>query len=167
MGALKKSFLKKRAQNNLSRTVWMKPIEEIRSILLVSNGEDKSAKKRLETEFPKAKVHLLHLREIKEDRTIGFYYSVHTSDFNLTGNLKNDKLKNLERFSYDLLVDLSHNSELLDYFVNKSDAACKIGEFGSAKANTYDLMVNFKSKSSETIENVIKQLNTLTGNEQV
>lgn len=164
---MKKVFLKKRARNNLSRTVWIKSSSEIRSVLLVCNNEDKSAKKILEEEFPKAKVHLLHLRETKEDRSIGFYHSVHSSDFNLTGNLKNDKLKNLEKFSYDLLVDLSKNSELLNYFVNKSDASFKVGEFGSKKSNSYDLMVNFASKSSDSVLNVIKQLNLLTGNETI
>ena len=167
MSTVKNVFLKKRGKINLSRTVWMKPTAQLRSILLVSNNEDKGTKKILEEEFGKAKVHHLHLRDIKEDRTVGFYYSVHSSDFNLTGNLKNDKLKNLEKFSYDLLVDLSHDSELLDYFVNKSDASFKVGEFGSQKADSYDLMVNFSSKNSDSVLNVIKQLNLLTGNEYI
>lgn len=165
MGPLKNTFLKKRSQNNQSRAVWLKPMAAIRSVLLVTNNEDKSAKKLLEEQFPKSKVHHLYHREIKEDRSVGFYYTVHKSDFNLTGNLKNDKLKNLENFNYDLLLDLSQNSELLDYFIKKSDAACKIGKFGSQKADSYDLMVNFGSKNSESVMNIIKQLNALTNNE--
>jgi hypothetical protein len=164
MNQIKNSFLRKKAGHSSNRSVGIKAPNDIKSVLLISNKEKKTIKEKIEKLFPNASVYHVHLRDIKEDRTIGFYYSVHKSDFNLTGKLKNDKLMNLEKMEIDLLVDLSTESELLEYFVSKNNAHLKVGNIRSNKSNFYDFLIEFGSSDEESINNIHIQLNTLTQN---
>ncbi|MEO9531802.1 MAG: hypothetical protein ABJG68_13560 [Crocinitomicaceae bacterium] len=139
----------------------------MRTILLVTNEEEKSTKKKVEAQFPNCAVHQLYIRPIKEDRSVGFYYTVHNVDFNLTGNLKNDKLKNLESMDFDLLLDLSDNSTLLQYFINRSKAAMKVGKLNTNCIEQYDLLVDFGQSVDNTISEIFEKITLLTKNEQV
>lgn len=162
MNQFKNNFLKKKTDQSINRNVWMRKPSEIRSLLLVTNHENKTVKRKVEELFPNASVYHLFLREIKEDRTTGFYHSVHSSDFNLTGKLKNDKLINLEQMPTELLIDLSAKSELLRYFVNRSVSALKIGNITSENASNYDLLVEFNPNEIQSLENIFDKLTTLT-----
>jgi hypothetical protein len=162
MNQIKNTFLRKKTEHITNRNVWLKHPLTIKSILLISDNESKSLKRKTEELFPNASVYHLFLREIKEDRSTGFYYSVHTSDFNLTGKLKNDKLINLEQMPTELLLDLSGGSELLRYFVNRSVAAMKIGDLMSKNASNYDFMVQFTADPLQSLENIYSKLTTLT-----
>jgi hypothetical protein len=164
---MKNTFLKKKSKLPLNRSVILRNPSQVRTILLVTNEEEKSTKKNVEAQFPNCAVHQLYIRAIKEDRSIGFYYTVHNSDFNLTGNLKNDKLKNLESMDFNLLLDLSDNSTLLQYFINRSKAVMKVGEIGTDHIEQYDLLVKFQGSASATIKEIFEKINLLTKNEQV
>lgn len=162
MNQFKNNFLKKKTEQLVNRNVWMRNPNEIRSLLLVTDSESKSVKRKTEELFPNASVYQLFPRDIKEDRSTGFYHTVHSSDFNLTGKLKNDKLMNLERMPTELLLDLSSGSELLRYFVNRSISALKIGNIASENASYYDLLVEFSPNEIQTLENIFEKLTTLT-----
>ncbi|MEX1001921.1 MAG: hypothetical protein WDZ35_07390 [Crocinitomicaceae bacterium] len=165
MASLKKSLLRKRSVPSENRQVSIKSPESIKSILLVTESENKALKQKVEDLFPSASVYHLYLRDKKIDDTKGFYHSVHTSDFNLTSQLKNDKLKNLESMSLDLLLDLSSGSDLLDYFVKKTDAFLKVGKLSHTnKSSFYDLMVQNESDHFQQIKTISEQLNALTKN---
>ena len=164
---MKNTFLKKKSTSPINRSISLKSISQMRTILLITNGEEKSTKKSVESQFQNCAVHQLFIRPIKEDRAIGFYYTVHNSDFNLTGNLKNDKLKNLESIDFDLLIDLSEESTLLQYFINKSKAAMKVGKLNTCHIEQYDLLVKFQTTHSETIKEIFEKIKLLTDNDQV
>ena len=165
MKALRKAYLKKQGAGNVKRAVNLKPPHKFKSVLLVTNNSNKSLKKFVEEQFINASVYQLYCRNIKVDDTTGFYHSVHPSDFNLTGKLKNDKLKNLLDMKLDLLLDLSGDSELLEHFVNRSTASLKIGTLSSDKTELYDLMVESQADEEKLVSNIIEQLNRLTQNE--
>lgn len=161
---MKKRFLKKKAAEGSIRNVGIKNPDKIRSVLLVSNTENKSLKRKVEELFSGASVYHLFPRDIKEDRTRGFYYSVHPSDFNLTGNLKNDKLANLEKMPIELLLDLSSDSKELNFFVNRATSELKVGNLHSKKTEFYDLLLEYGTTEIQCVENIFTHLNTLTKN---
>jgi hypothetical protein len=162
MGQIKDSFLKKKTTVDSSRNIWLRNPSEIKTILLVSNEESKSLKKMVEEVFSSSKVHHLFTRPIKQDSTVGFYYSVHPSDFNLTGKLKNDKLSNLENMPFELLIDLSSDTEILNYFISRSSVSLKVGKLNCKHGEFYDLFVEYSSTDSEYVKNIHKQLTLLT-----
>ena len=162
MNQIKNAFLKKKSvADNLRHTFLLKPAD-IRSVLIISNSESKSLKRKVEEQYPDASVFHLYPREIKEDRTVGFYYSVHKSDFNLTGALKNDKLKNLQNKQVDLLLDLSSGSEQLNYFVGKVRSGLKLGDMNSSKSSLYDFMIEFQNDEIRNVENIYNHLMIFT-----
>jgi len=161
MGALKTKFLRKKADLSVQREVWLKNPSQIKKILLISNSDSKSLKRKVEEVFASAGVHHLFHREIKEDTTVGFYYSVHKADFGLTGGLKNEKLQNLTKMDFDLLIDLSQESALLPYFVNQSKSTLKVGGLNSKRVLAYDVLVDFMGNDSDKINNIYNHLNLL------
>lgn len=162
MNQIKNSFLKKKTEHSKDRhTIMMNP-SEVKNVLLISNSEQKSLKRKVEELFTNSSVYHLFLRDIKEDRTLGFYYSVHKSDFNLTGALKNDKLSVLENMQIDLLLDLSSDSELLNYFVGRVASGLKVGDINSPKNHLYDLMIEFDADNLRTAENVFNRMKNFT-----
>lgn len=165
---LKKRYLRKISITPKNRLVWMTHPSKIKKVLLVTDEENKSAKKACEELFSNASVHHLFERPIKADTTKGFYYSVHQSDFNLTGKLKNDKLINLSKMEFDLLIDLSDfkNKELA-YFVASNRAGLKVGDISSSDKKTYDLFIDLGKRNEITIQNIHSQIEYLTRNEQV
>ncbi|MBD3638583.1 MAG: hypothetical protein HUJ25_14615 [Crocinitomicaceae bacterium] len=162
MKQIKKSFVKKKTGHTKKAFKELKNPQTIKSLLLISNSSDQSLKKKVEELFSAASVYHLFPREIKEDSTTGFYYSVHKSDFNLTGKLKNDKLSNLEDMKVDLLVDLSSDSELLNYFVSRVQAGLKVGDINSNKVVFYDLLVEFEASDNQNAEIIFHHLNNFT-----
>ena len=164
---MKNNFLKKKSNQPVNRSVFLRNPDQMKTIFLVTNEEEKSTKKIVEAQFPNCAVHQLYIRPIKEDRSIGFYYTVHNTDFNLTGNLKNDKLKNLVSMDFDLLLDLSDNSTMLQYFINKSRAAMKIGRLNTKHLEQYDLLLEFTRSVEQTVKDIFEQINLLTKNEHV
>ena len=161
---MKKRFLKKKAAEGSTRSVGIKKPDAVRSVLLISDSDSKSLKRKVEELFSGASVYHLFPRDIKEDRTRGFYYSVHPSDFNLTGNLKNDKLANLEKMPIELLLDLSSDSKELNFFVNRAKSVLKVGNIRSNKTEYYDLLLEYGTTEIQCVENIVTHLNTLTNN---
>ena len=167
MGIVKNRYLKKRGQEPQNRLKWISHPSKVKKLLLITNEEQKSIKRKCEELFQNASVLHLYEREIKVDNSKGFYYTVHKSDFNLTGKLKNDKLVNLSKMEFDLLIDLSSDSEELDYFLRTVRAGLKVGDLTTKDKTAYDLFLNFASKDSQAIEQIHTQLAYLTKNEQV
>ena len=161
MGAIKTKFLLKKSKEDVQRSVWLKSPKEIKKILLITNSDEKSVKRKVEETFPAAGVHHLFHREIKEDTTVGFYYSVHNSDFNLTGNLKNEKLQNLLKMNFDLLIDLSKDSATLPYFVNQSKSSLKVGPIKTKRMKAYDFLVDLEGSETDKISIIYNHLNLL------
>jgi hypothetical protein len=164
MKKIKESFLKKKSQSALNRMVRVVKPDQVKTLLLIVNEESKTSKRLVEDLFSNASVHMLFERAIKTDSTVGFYYSVHDSDFNLTGNLKNDKLLNLSKMQFELLLDLSSDSELLSYFSKNSTANFKVGNMNRKDIQTFDLLIEYGKTDAESIKQIFSTLITITKN---
>mgnify|MGYP000480291192 CR=1 FL=1 len=164
VSGLKKRAIKKKTDKLKSeKKVVIRPLEAYKKILLISIEEKQGFRKDIEGVFPMSKTHHLHFRPIKEDRSVGFDYSVHPSDFNLTGVLKNDKLSNLTKDHFDLVLDLSTDSVTLDYFTKSVSADLVIGRM-SAQKEAHDLRVEYGTDDRSFLNNVKHQLLLLSEN---
>lgn len=164
ISGLKKRALKKKVERLKSeKKVLIKPLDAYKRILLVSEDEKQRFRKEIEEVFPSSKTHHLHFREGKEDQSVGFDYGVHPSDFSLTAVLKNDKLSNLSKEHFDLILDLSTHSMTLDFFVKSISADLVIGQM-SAEKEAHDLRVDFGSDDRTFLTNVKQQLLLLSEN---
>ena len=161
---IKQSFLKKKSKKSVAknRQVKIKLPQEFLKVLIISNNENDSLYKSAETVFLNAEVNALFLRKQKEDHTSQFRYSVNASDFNLTGVLKNDKLNKLIRSHFDLVVDLSNDSELLNYFLHTIESDLVIGKLGNTVDDLHDLFFEFGANELSFLTTVKTQLNHLS-----
>lgn len=165
MGIVKRIYMKKHGQEPKNSLKWIIHPKHVKKLLLITNEEEKSLKRKCEELFQNAAVHHLFERPIKIDNSKGFYYTVHESDFNLTGKLKNDKLTNLAQMEFDLLIDLSQNSETLDFFLKKVKSGLKVGDLSTENKNNYDFFVELNNRDVSTITLIHKQLAYLTKDE--
>jgi len=160
-------FLKKKNQNpkrrnaNADRKITLKKTDQFLHVLILANDENEVFFKSAENTFANAEVFPLFLRKKKEDTTGQFRFSAHESDFNLTGSLKNDKLTKLSLTKFDLVVDLSSDSELLRYFLRTVQSDLIIGQMGSTNGNIHDLFLESGSNEEAFLANISKQLNHL------
>ena len=159
-----KGINKKINSNSTRKSLHLMPVDDYHKILYIKEDESESFKDKIQKVFPSSYPHHLYLREIKVDTTIGHNYSVHESDFNLTGNLKNDKLIQLSKMQFDLVIDLSKNSTLLNYFINQIPANLIVGKMNADNAFLHDLFVESKRSDIDFLENIRKQLSILTKN---
>lgn len=134
-------------------------------ILLICDEEQNGLKAKIENTFSAAKVHHLFKRPIKEDRTVGFFYSVHSSDIGITGKVKNDKLSNLLKMPFDLVFDLTNNDQLLNALISKLSHGLIVGKINSENEKFHDLMFEFNGDFDAYIKKVFTQLNKLTNHE--
>lgn len=161
---IKVNFLKKKSKKTVAknRQVKIKLPQEFLKVLIISNSENESLFKSAETVFVNAELNALFLRKQKEDNSSQFRYSVNSSDFNLTGGLKNDKLTKLLRSHFDLVIDLSNDSELLKYFLQTIESDLVIGKLGNAVDELHDLFFEFGSNEENFLTTIKTQLNHLS-----
>lgn len=159
-------FVKKKISFSEKRTVILKKPVEFLKILLVSNEKDDAFSDAAKTGFPNAEINFLFLRNEKEDKSGQFNYSVHSTDFNLTGKLKNDKLSKLLHSEFDMVVDLSENSVYLRYILTQIKSTLVIGKINEGEIQVHDLCLNPSDQKSEFIKTILKQLNHLIPNEK-
>ena len=139
-------------------------IDSYKKILFVSEEERESYKSTVQKFFPKSKVHHLYLRPIKTDRTIGHNYSIHESDFNIAGKLKNDKLRLLRKTNFDLILDLTESSVYLNYFIYEIPSKLIIGRIDAENSKLHDLYVEYGTNDDEFLTNITNQIALLTEN---
>jgi hypothetical protein len=159
---IKSGFLKKKKKEPGHRRVVIKKADQFHGVLLVTGSENEILMRSAATVFPNAALKSLFLRQKKADETPASGYSVHASDFSLTGLLKNDKLQRLFHTKFELIVDLSEGSALLDYFLRGIESDLVIGRIGSANEELYDLMLEPGNNPDAFLLNIKQQLNLLT-----
>jgi len=160
---IKLNFLRKKLKKSggKNREVKIKLPNQFLRVLIISSNENDSFFKKAATLFLNAELNSLYLRKQKEDITVQFRYSVHESDFNLTGTLKNDKLIRLSHSKFDLIIDLSNNSDLLNYFLQNAQSELIIGKLGNSVDELHDLCFDFDSNEENFLATINKQLNHL------
>jgi hypothetical protein len=159
---IKSGFLKKKKTERAPRKVVIQKADQFLSVLLVTNSENEILLRSAATVFPNAELKSLFLRSKKVDESAVLRYSVHASDFNLTGLLKNDKLQKLFHTKFELVVDLSEGSQFLDYFLRGIESNLVIGRIGGANEELYDLLLEKGHNNDAFLLNMKQQLNLLT-----
>jgi len=160
---IKLNFLKRKLNKSeeKNRKIKIKLPNQFLQVLIISSHPNDSFFKKATAVFLNAELNALYLRTQKEDNSAQFSYSVHESDFNLTGTLKNDKLIRLSHSKFDLVIDLSNNSELLNYFLHSVQSDLVIGKLGDSVDDVHDLYFEFDSNEENFLATINTQLNHL------
>lgn len=160
--SIKYRFLKRKKRAAFKHLVLLKKPADYAKILILIEKPSESLASQAAAIFKHAEINLLSERSEKEDHSNQFRYTVHPADFNLTGTLKNDKLNKLILTEFDLIIDLSGNSVLLNYLLKQLRATLTIGPMHSENQELYDLFFEKKSDHTEFLDQIQKQLNLLT-----
>jgi hypothetical protein len=159
-------FLKGKISARQSSVISLKKPNQFLKILILTNQKDESLINETKNAFPNAEINSLYLRKEKEDKTPQFNYSVHPSDFNLTGRVKNDKLNKLLFMGFDMVIDLSDDSVYLKFILAQIKSTLVLGKIGEHEFQLHDLFFDAEKVNADFIKTVVKQLNVLTKNEK-
>ena len=129
------------------------------SILVLADNNLPLIESQLKTFFPHSSFYFLTVRKEKEDKSSGQQFTYHNSDLAF-GNFKNDRLNQLSIQSFELLIDYNTKPSELDFFIQIINANLISGHSNSEKNYLYDILLD----GNNMIENLYKQLNTLTNN---
>lgn len=156
---IKTSFIRRKiASFSEPKTARLKKPEIYTTVLLVTNLPDADLLKEAALHFSTAEITSLFNRKEKEDHASRFHYSVHPSDFNLTGQLKNDKLVKLLQKEFDLVIDLSKDSVFLDFLVHQMKSNLLVGTMDKLEDPKYNLVCEAQPTNQRFLNEVIKQL---------
>jgi hypothetical protein len=158
---IKVRYLKRKKIASKKRTAQLKRPELFSKVLLVLNESGEALVREAKSAFPAAEIILLHERKEKEDQSSHGTYTVNASDFNLTGNLKSDKLNSLLHTEFDLIVDLSTDSVLLTFLIRHIKSSLVIGKMEHPNLALYDLFFDKSVTDNQFIQTIVKQLNQL------
>lgn len=160
--SFKRNFLKKKIKptDRRSEIILKKPAAYSR-ILILMQKQDEELIRHISSVFSNAEINVCSLRDEKEDQSGKFKYTVHPSDFNLTGTIKNDKLTKLQSIQFDLTIDLYTDSDLLKYFLCTTKSSLIIGSMANLDSGLYDLFLDEGQDNRQFIDTIEKQLNQL------
>jgi hypothetical protein len=159
-------FLKGKISARESSVISLKKPNQFLKILVITNQKDETLVNEAKIAFSNAEINALYLRKEKEDKSQQFNYTVHPSDFNLTGRVKNDKLNKLLFMGFDMVIDLSDDSVYLKFILAQIKSTLVLGKIGEHQFQLHDLFFDAEKKDSDFIKTVVKQLNVLTKNEK-
>jgi hypothetical protein len=157
---LKTKQIIKRLSKIDKRKVFVLPPEKINSILVITNSNISLIESQLKNFFPHSNYYFLTPRQQKEDQSTGNQYTFHSTDLGFR-NFKNERLNQLLKQNFEVLIDYNKNSCELDFFIKIIDNHLICGHSNSEKNYLYDIFLY----GDNLIENLYKQLNKLTHNE--
>lgn len=163
---IERHFIVKKTKIEAERKIILKKHDQFQKLLLVCNQYDDKLVNKAKECFIHAEINSLYLRKQKKDTSGHFNFTVHSSDFNLTGKIKNDKLNKLTQTGFDMIVDLSENSDYLKYLISQTKNTLLIGKMDSSEKPFHDLLLSPENEKSDFIQTIIKQLNNLTANDK-
>jgi ADP-heptose:LPS heptosyltransferase len=149
---------KKINRSTNQRYIELKKPADYKRILVLNKSDPRSFENLFKKIFPNAKIDFISIREkgkIPEGNDLN---TVHLNDFNLTGSLKNDNLKQLTNKQFDLAVDLSENSMLLQYMLVLIQPNLTIGKINTNEYILYDLSVEKGSNDADFIKNIERNI---------
>lgn len=155
-------MFKRNKNNRLKRRPILRKLGEYRELLILLDEKKEVLEKSVKNLFPTANFTLLIPRHTKEINDTPPYISYHKSDFNLTGELKNEKLNELLSRTFDLVVDLSEETKINLALMKKINASFIIGGSTSNKAAWYDLQIEQSVCESADLEKIKNHLTLLS-----
>ncbi len=162
---IKEYFVKRKLDlDRTKRKPILKNTEEYENILVVSNQDKTFLLSEISSLFKQAKIHFLSERENKVKTNVKSDYTYHASDLNLTGHVKNDKLNQLFKIEFDLILDLSQEKLLTYFFITQVKSSFLIGKKTENQSFLHDLMVEDNEDEAVFLKNVEQQITLLTKN---
>jgi hypothetical protein len=161
---IKHLFINKKIRRDPNRKPVLKGLDEYTEILFIADTDQTQRLNELSSVFKHAKISFLYRRNEKEDKSTQGNYSYHSSDLNLTGKIKNDKLNQMMQKQFDLILDLSIDCVLNQFLLKKLSSSFIIGKKGIEKSQMYDLLVDDKVNEETFIETIKQQLTLLSQN---
>lgn len=157
-----KLLLKKAKSITTQRKVSILPVENYRSILIISNEADDTLEKNITSAFKNSNITQLYSRseKIEDSSNNDNIYTYHISDLGF-GSITNQRLLDLLDKDFDLIIDFSDKITEFNYFIKIATTPLKIGDLHSTKNYLYDLLVDRGNSNSEFIKNITLQINTL------
>ncbi len=156
---LKIKLLLKRLSKIDKRKLFILPPDKINSILVITNSNIPLIESQLKTYFPHAKYYFLTLRKDKKDQSTAHQFTFHSYDLGF-GKLKNERLNQMLKQSFEILIDYNKQPCELDFFIEIINSNLIGGHSKSEKNYLYDILLD----GNNMIENLNKQLNKLTQN---
>lgn len=144
------------------RKIHLLPTKMYHNIVVIINKAEQIRHNQFHLLFSNANFTFLTLRSEKKDDSNGLNFTFHKSDFRL-GVIRNERLKTLLNQEFDLLIDLS-NHKNLSYFSQNIDASLKVGCFDKSNNQNFDLLVKNHESVANIVDDLAKQINTLTLN---
>ena len=157
-------FPKKNTAKLSERDIILRSRSQVKNIILIIDNPENIVHNILHKQFPNAEFSFLTYRTEKEDISTGKNYTFNKKDLKF-GQLKNERLANLQKNSFDLLIDLSSKSSNgLRHFSQIIDARLKIGCFDTYENYLYDLLVQDTGDVNGILKQIERQLDLLTKN---
>jgi len=156
---LKIKKIVKRLSKINKRKSFVLPPEKVNSILVLAENNLPLIESQLKSFFPHSDFYFLTVRKEKEDKSSGQQFTFNKSDLAF-GSFKNERLNQLSKQSFELLIDYNIKPSELDFFIQIINANLICGHSHSEKNYLYDILLD----GNNMIENLYKQLNTLTNN---
>ncbi|WP_070138259.1 DUF6913 domain-containing protein [Crocinitomix algicola] len=151
-------------KKRLERKPILRKLDVYREVLVVADEDKSQLESFINAIFPRAKIYFLFPRNEKEDQTKTDVFSYHISDLNLTGKVKNDKLKKVLDNRFDLVVDLSKNLPLNNFILARLNHTFMVGSASNNKSLWYDLIIPEAKNDKELFEHIKTQINLLSQN---
>lgn len=160
---IKKLFLKKAAvKKRPTRKPLLKSVEGFENILVIASEKNDEIEELVRKAFIHAKIVHLERREKKVEKIQSDNYTIHSSDISLTGKVKNDKLRELFKHQFDLILDLSDDDPIFTGMIEKIEASFLIGRSNSKRSILYDLSVEGDWNNKELIPIITQQIKLLS-----
>ncbi|MFD1550673.1 hypothetical protein DNU06_06295 [Putridiphycobacter roseus] len=153
----------KNSYNPDARNIALLPRPAYKEVLVIISKSEQINHNLLHQYFPNATFSFLSNRTEKEDNSKGMNYTLHKKDF-FFKTLKNERLKNLTKKTFDLLIDLNEDNDKLIYFVENINAGLKIGCFNKPNNHLYDILTKPSLEIVDVVNSMVKQLDILTLN---
>lgn len=149
-----------------SRTAELISDEKVQKVLIVANKAIPDIIDYTKSEYKNATALLLCLGNKKQkENPPANTRIVDGSDFGITGSIKNEKVLNLLQENFDLIIDLSENSTVLDYIISKCKSKLIVGKAGDNEENKiHDIFVPFLDNNESFISQTKASINLIAKN---
>jgi hypothetical protein len=153
-----RAALKKRP----ARKPVLKSVDKFENILVISTENEEEIEKVLPTIFIHAKIIHLTQRQKKTEKIQSNGFTIHSSDLSLTGIVKNDKLREVFKHQFDLIIDLSDNDPMFTRLIEQIETSFLIGRTNAKRSLLYDLAVDGEWTNKELIPIITEQIKLLS-----
>jgi hypothetical protein len=148
------------------RTARLLSPEKVNSLLYIADENPVHFKEEIQRQFPHAQISFLYPRKEKNSDAPQGHYDYHNADLNLTGKIKSDKLNEVLRTRFDLILDLSDRNPIGDFLFRQLEYGFSIGCSIKDQEEKHDLIIRGSGDELACIHAANTQLTLLNQHEK-